>query len=268
MMQALTRFLRKLPRIGRWIWTERTTAAVAALGFFVTLYLYLAKPAWFDDGLAGNLLSEAIGILFAVILLQSLIDTRDQRRTRAARFGAYSESTWIYNNIRQRWATLVQATITEPPMLGDDLFSDKYLDEVSAHLDERQSLFPGATGPWHQEQLKWRKDIVKRIDQVIQRYQAHLDSELLSVLLQIERTAGFAVLDFYLPSALSQHDVKLYRSFHSTLMRLAPEFTHLSGFFRPADITFADVVESMRSDAAANRAVFGSLRFQEKNSGA
>jgi hypothetical protein len=241
-MKETWRPKQRMKAILRAISFDRLPALGALAALALASLFYLLAP---DNGLAGNLLSEAIGIVVAVICLQWLIDARDRRRSRVARFGAYRESTYIYNNIRQTWISVLEATLDKPPETGEDLFSDKYLEEVRTHFDDRKLVSEGLP-TWQADIHRWRADIARRIDRVIQRYQANLDPGLLTILQQLESRPEFAVLEFIMPFHLHAYDVRLYREFHATLARLAPEFVDLPGFFRPSDITFADAIDRMQ----------------------
>lgn len=252
-VRALTRVMPAGLQEGviRWAQAVRERGYIilwSAVPSIILLVLYLTKPQWADEGLVGNLLAEAIGLFIALLLVQSLLDAQERKRTLSARFGAYLEAARVWGSIRQRWISILMATVTEIPEPEDDIFAEKYLSEVQSHFDEQStSEFGTSTTTWVIRNHEWRKSVARQLNKTFERYPGNIAPELHAILLRIEATATFTALDWVIPFHVTSGQVGLFRELHSVLIRLAPEFQALPGFFEPASTTFADAIGQFQS---------------------
>lgn len=244
-------------------WFNRNAPLLSVWVFFGAMAaLYFLSPTWSDKDLNVNLFAGAIGTAFTVTVVDRLLKRNERRRSLAPRFGAYIESCRILGEICGLWAEMVKVSLADPPPPNSDLFSQHFVDIVSNHLALKSVREGGQPMVWHDYIANTMTNgVTTRIAQVLQRYSAHMDSELIEVLIRVENAPTvmiwsnlqriISLVPFNhdalpkIDSAIEDFDV--FKQLGTILKTLAPEFKNIDGFFAPYDFSFGTAVEAMRT---------------------
>ncbi len=152
--------------------------AVAAYGFKSSLFS--------DEGLAGNVLTEALGILITVIVIDRLVGVPERRRSAAARRMAYAEIRTIYVRLCELYRLPAQRAVQPPPTPGTPLLDHTEMVRLAHSLDLNSAAPVSPPMSWASYLKLSMVEETRNIDRAIQRYLIFADPVLLEALRKIE----------------------------------------------------------------------------------
>lgn len=142
-----------------------------------TLTAGLAVAYFFVEGgkdLLGNFLAEAVGVLFTIAIIDTLLRQAEVRRNRPVRVAAYRRALAVLNEIVQLWTQMVLHASAKMPPANSSLFGALTTREVAQHLrlDAQAPVLPAMT--WRAYLAYQAGQIQGSIGQCLQLYSMHL----------------------------------------------------------------------------------------------
>lgn len=141
-----------------------------------------------DEGLAGNALTEAVGILITVIVIDRLVGAPERKRAAIARKLAHEEIGIIYARLCHLVTYPVAKTVKNPPKPGTPIANYDVFVSLSLALDLAgpAQITSKTSVTWEQFFIASAHQESERIGRAIHRYMQFADPSVMEALRKVE----------------------------------------------------------------------------------
>jgi hypothetical protein len=149
------------------------------------LYVALGGSVEFVKDYAPGLATEALGILLTLVLVQRILERRQEEdRARASR-GGVRRSESPLRDLAELWAELIKASLpaapARPPMTFEDLLSSEWTSAVDdSDLSRVRYAWSGET--WAESAARTIARARRQISAILESYGVHLNTHLIEAL--------------------------------------------------------------------------------------
>ena len=242
--QKLTRMVRAL--------TNKMTAVLAgAIVVIAAIANFGWRPAFIGADMLGNLFAEAVGIFLTVVLIDSILNAQERRRSRPARFAAYQTANRFVARYLNLWREIVLATSSLSTTSPVDFFSDETIVRIEREFSVYSTANVYPPMPWHARINQALNELSDSLDRCIQRYSTYIDPDLLDLFHRAEQMPTFMTWKHIHGIVLSsgrqlsnfpvfpdsfRKDLQTLREMSKLLDSQSIEFSKMKGFTLPAKV--------------------------------
>ncbi len=165
---------------------RRTYVTLGLLILAVTLvYLLVGDGMPFVKDYAPGLATEALGILLTLVLVQRILERRQEEdRSRASRGGVRRAESPL-RDLAELWSEVIKGSLphapARPPMTYEDLFASEWVSAVdSSELARVRYSWSGET--WVESAARTVSRARRQISAILDSYGVHLNTHLIEAL--------------------------------------------------------------------------------------
>lgn len=244
-----------LRRAANWIIDRAVIATILAIAAATFVLHFVRKPLWLSEDLTGNFFAEAIGIAVTVGLIDAILRIHERKRSRPARFAAYTTANRFLARYLALWHDIVVASIQPQTNTEIDHFSAETMQQIrrTFPIEGHANVLPAI--PWADFIPLRLSELTEEIDRCLRRFTEFLDPELLDLFLRLENLHTIAMLKQLralrqghqqlgqawnrgLPAdeTLWSKDLAVLQEMADLLKGQSREFRNLPGFTHPYEI--------------------------------
>lgn len=176
------------------------------LGILTIGTFFLWQCDWFSNCTNGyqdlglNGLSEVVGILFTLYIIEKLIKRKDDRKLLPYKIAVYSDIVSMVYEIIYLWGTIYSSSVPNAKSIKiRELFTEEVFKLMGEHLDLDSPLMSLPTQTWRQHIPLVQGKIRRSSERIIQVHSTHIDPHAMTIINRL--------LDGYIKHTTSLIDV-------------------------------------------------------------